>query len=263
MTDGQAGATPRRFGYLGDPVFALAVIAYFVNRWALKPLTGDPADFWHCYANDVLCVPFWLPPQLRLARALGLRKHDLPPTITEIVVMVVVWSWLFELAVPSPALRGLFPICVADELDVVAYAIGGLAAGMLWRSGRDPVDPSAPGVTRRQLRRIAAGIVLATTVTAMLALSWVPEEQLLRGRQLRERWQQALAHYMALTAAQGLALGVLIAAAWLVRSSLRPEPWPHLAGWPLLRTLAPPALCATVGIGVLFLQNTTLTSNSH
>lgn len=292
MAEIQTGTTPRRFGYLRDPLFLLSVVAFFVIR-VMKQMTGDPADFWHCYANDLLCVPIWMPVQLAIFRTNG-RKHDDPPTIPEITLMVVLWSWMFEVVMPSPILRDLLLHPVSDPLDAVAYAIGGLAAGLIWRSGWDPVDPSAPGVTWRQLQRIAMWIVLLTTVTTVFVLSYIPEWAMEWREQQRQLGLSAMSDFadpgmdrravegrgqsmlnrlewgtvcdvrwVLWSAVQGLLLGVLTATAWLVRSSLRPRPWPHLANWPLLRTLTPPALCAGLGIGLLELLHTSLLCSSQ
>ncbi|HLQ38108.1 MAG TPA: hypothetical protein VK348_09920 [Planctomycetota bacterium] len=136
--------TPR-FRYWRDPVFITAVLLYFVNRWLLKPLTGNSADFFHCYLNDVICIPFWLPPVLALHRLLRLRRHDAPPTFGEILLHLGIWSWLFEIL--GPGLHALFPYAVGDPWDIVAYAAGAGIAALLWRSGFHPGEDL---VERRQ-----------------------------------------------------------------------------------------------------------------
>jgi len=132
------GNLPRRFRYWRDPVFVVVVLLYWVNRWVLKPMTGDPNDFFHCYWNDVLCIPLWLPLVLALHRLLGLRRHDRPPTIGEILLHLGIWSWFFEVLAPSEP--WLFPRTIGDPLDIVAYAIGAGIAALLWRSRFYPGD---------------------------------------------------------------------------------------------------------------------------
>src|SRR5687768_1767088 len=93
-----AGAGVGRFRYLRDPVFLAAVTLYLCNRWLLKPLTAGEeagsagARFVHGYFADLLCVPFLLPPVLRLHRLLGLRRHDGAPTFQELLLHVAIWS---------------------------------------------------------------------------------------------------------------------------------------------------------------------------
>jgi len=60
-------------------VFLLAFGLYFVNKWVFKPLTLSHPGFFHCYFNDLICIPFWLPPILFIHRKLGIRDHDGPP----------------------------------------------------------------------------------------------------------------------------------------------------------------------------------------
>jgi hypothetical protein len=168
-----AAARPR-FRYLRDPVFLGSVAIYLLNRFVLRPATGNPADFFHCQLNDVLCIPFWLPPSLWLARGLRLRQHDEPPTVGELMLFLLLWSWLFEVLVQAKPLRVLFPNSVGDAWDIVAYAGGAVLAGLLWRSRRGP-RTRAPGSRPGQHATIAIAIVLAAiaaSVTAMSQNAW-------------------------------------------------------------------------------------------
>jgi hypothetical protein len=161
----------RRFRYLRDPVFLTAVALYLLNRFAIKPYTGNTNDFFHCWLNDLVCIPFWLPLILRLRRALGLREHDAPPTVNELVALCALWSLVFEFVVPATALRTLFPNAVGDPVDVFMYVSGALLAGLLWRSGEAP--PATPSIATSsslsQHLAIALGITGATTVGTMCA----------------------------------------------------------------------------------------------
>jgi hypothetical protein len=63
---------------------------------------------------------------LWLQRKLGLRRHDLPPTIGEIVCHLLLWSVLFEVIGP----RVLH--VTGDPLDVLVYFVGGAFAALWW-----------------------------------------------------------------------------------------------------------------------------------
>jgi len=117
----------RRFLYCRDPLFLIGCAAYALNRWVLKPhLTSR---FLHNYFNDLWLIPCALPPILWLHRRLGLRADDNYPRVTEIALHFVFWSVLFEYIGPK-----FMPHTVGDPLDVVAYAVGAIVAGIWWRS---------------------------------------------------------------------------------------------------------------------------------
>lgn len=163
-----------RFRYLRDPVFLVAVALYLLNRFVVRPATGDPGDFFHCYLNDVLCLPFWMPPLLWICRGLGLRRHDAPPTVGELLFYVLLWSLWFEGIAPASPIRAWFPETVGDPWDVVAYAAGGLIGGLLWRSGR-AVESAVPASRPRLHAALAIGIVItavAMTVAALEPRAW-------------------------------------------------------------------------------------------
>jgi hypothetical protein len=120
-----SGAVVRPFGYLRDPLCLVSCVLYAVNRWLLKPRVHSP--FLHDHFNDLLLMPCALPVLLLLQRWLKLRQHDLPPTPGEIALYLVVWSILFEVIGPHIMRRA-----VGDPWDVVAYAVGGVLAGIWW-----------------------------------------------------------------------------------------------------------------------------------
>ena len=117
----------KRFGYWRDPLFLVGCALYVLNRWAIKPHVHSP--FLHGQFNDLLLIPCALPLVLWLQRHLGLRKHDAPPTVSEIVFHLVAWSLLMEVAGPH-----LMHV-TGDPLDVLAYAVGGALAGVWWHVG--------------------------------------------------------------------------------------------------------------------------------
>jgi hypothetical protein len=123
--------TERQFRYFTDPLCFATIVFYAANRWLFKPwdLSGE---FGRCYLNDVLCLPMLLPMILCVQRRLGVRRHDAPPRLWEVVQHCLVFSVVFELILPS------YPQwfrSTADPLDVVAYLAGGVGA-WLWWSGR-------------------------------------------------------------------------------------------------------------------------------
>jgi ubiquinone/menaquinone biosynthesis C-methylase UbiE len=115
----------KAFRYWFDPVCLSACLLYAVNRWLIEPVCKWP--FLHEHFNDLLLIPAALPLVLGLQRWLGLRNHDLPPMPSEIFRHLVIWSLVSELLGPL-----IFPWAVGDILDVFAYALGGLAAGVWW-----------------------------------------------------------------------------------------------------------------------------------
>ncbi|HEU4418411.1 MAG TPA: hypothetical protein VFT55_05700 [Planctomycetota bacterium] len=162
---------PRRFRYLRDPLFLTAVALYAVNRFAIKPCTS-PGGFFHCWFNDLICVPFWLPPILGTMRALALRDHDAPPSQAEIALLVAAWSLVFEAIVPrTPLLHSTFPHAVGDPLDVFFYVVGALIAGVVWRSGSAPLSAGSGRSDPRQHVRWALAIVVATQISTVAVLA--------------------------------------------------------------------------------------------
>jgi len=119
-----------RFRYLRDPLFLASVAVYFVNRLILKEIweTG----FVHEHLNDLFCIPFWVPIMLRIERLLRLRRDDGPPEPTEVIVPLLLWSWLFEIALPNTELLGSY--CTADYRDVLYYSAGAFGAAIFWHA---------------------------------------------------------------------------------------------------------------------------------
>ena len=117
-----------RFGYLRDPLFLGCVAAYFVNRWLVRPHVAG--RFFHDHFNDFICIAFWTPPLVWVARRVGLRAHDGRPRGIELLMPLVAWSAAFEVWLPATTL--FRRRTTADPWDVVWYAAGALAASVFW-----------------------------------------------------------------------------------------------------------------------------------
>ena len=129
------------FRYLRDPLFLTCVLGYFVNRLVLKRIWAD--GFVHEHINDLICLPFWVPVMLWAERRVGLRRHDGPPEAVELIVPLVVWSWVFEIVLPRTELFGRY--CVADHRDVLYYAAGAFGAAVFWRYWYGGGTSAVPG----------------------------------------------------------------------------------------------------------------------
>jgi len=118
-----------RFRYFLDPLFFLGGAAYAINRWLLKPHWH--AGFFHSYFNDLWLIPCALPLVLCLHRQLGLRKHDQPPLVSEILGHLFCWALIFEWLGPK-----IVRHTTADPWDVLAYMAGALVAAVWWQRNR-------------------------------------------------------------------------------------------------------------------------------
>src|ERR1700746_840251 len=117
-----------RFRYLCDPLFLLCLATYFVNRFVFKAIWKD--GFVHEHLNDLICIPFWVPIMVFAQRKLGLRHNDDSPRPGEVVIPLVVWSWVFEILLPTTGILG--ERCVGDYVDILYYSLGALLAGTFW-----------------------------------------------------------------------------------------------------------------------------------
>ncbi len=116
------------FRYLRDPLFLACVAAYFVNRWLIKPqVTGG---FFHTSFNDLICIPFWVTPLVWITRRTGLRNHDRRPGGVELLMPLIVWSFVFEVWLPQTA--AFRAVSTADPFDIFWYTCGALAASLFW-----------------------------------------------------------------------------------------------------------------------------------
>jgi hypothetical protein len=117
------------FRYLGDPLFLFCVGLYFVNRFIFKKIWLS--GFAHEHLNDLICIPFWVPIMLFVQRRLGLRDGDDSPRPSEIIIPLIMWSWIFEVILPNT--EWFRDYCVADYLDILSYTVGALGAAIIWR----------------------------------------------------------------------------------------------------------------------------------
>src|ERR1043166_4785951 len=118
-----------RFRYLRDPLFLFCVALYFLNRWVFKPHSS--AVFLNSYRDDVICIPFWVPIMLFVMKVLRLRKSDESPTAFEILIPLILWSWIFEAYLPYTSL--FKHLATSDYRDVLAYTVGACGAALIWR----------------------------------------------------------------------------------------------------------------------------------
>ena len=116
------------FRYLRDPLFLACVAAYFINRWAIKPHVAG--GFLHDHFNDLICIPFWVTPLVWLARKLKLRTHDRRPEGIELLLPLVIWSFIFEVWLPQTTT--FRDHSIADPDDIFWYVCGALLATLFW-----------------------------------------------------------------------------------------------------------------------------------
>ena len=116
-----------RFRYILDPVFLASLAIYWINRLILKP--HFQFRFLHDHLNDLLCVAVWVPIVLLIQRKLKLRDHDDPPAAMEILIPLLIWSWIFEVALPMNTLGRSW--CTPDPSDIAWYIVGALGAGIV------------------------------------------------------------------------------------------------------------------------------------
>lgn len=119
----------QKFRYFTDPVCIACLIIYPINRWYLKP-HHIGGWFTHGYLNDVMCLPLFLPMILYAQRLVGLRPSDAFPKWWEILQHWAIFSIVFELILPT--MPQLYKH-THDPWNVVAYLIGGIIAGLIWR----------------------------------------------------------------------------------------------------------------------------------
>jgi hypothetical protein len=118
------------FRYAADPICLGSIIIYGLNRWLLKP-QGIGGAFTQGYLNDLLCLPLFLPIILGVQRLLRIRRHDGVPRMWEMLQHWIIFSVLFEIVLPR---YPQYFRTTADEIDVVAYLIGGLIAWAWWQT---------------------------------------------------------------------------------------------------------------------------------
>lgn len=94
----------------------------------------------HNHFNDLICIPFWTPLMVWVARGLGLRTHDRRPEGFELLIPLAIWTFVFEVWLPQTELfRGR---AVGDFRDVLWYTVGTFAASLFWDWWYQPSRPA-------------------------------------------------------------------------------------------------------------------------
>jgi hypothetical protein len=101
-----------RFRYLLDPLFLFCLVTYFVNRFVFKAIWKG--GFVHDHLNDLICIPFWVPIMLFAQKMARLRPTDDRPHAGEIVIPLILWSWIFEILLPA---AGWCPPRAGSEIE--------------------------------------------------------------------------------------------------------------------------------------------------
>jgi hypothetical protein len=118
------------FGYWHDPVFAISLAIYAINRLLIKPHLREYSWFFHGHLNDTLTVPVALPLYLFAYRWIGFRPDDEPPRWWEVALHVAVWNVFFEWFGPVVMHQGVY-----DPQDFACITFGGIMAWILWHYG--------------------------------------------------------------------------------------------------------------------------------
>ena len=115
------GIVVSRFRYAAEPLCVTSIALYLVSKVLVLP---DWVIWWF---SDLLFLPAAIPVYLWIERRSGFRNSDFPPTWSELFKIFLIWSFAAEVVAPF-----LFKQCTGDPLDVVAYAFGGIIAGLSW-----------------------------------------------------------------------------------------------------------------------------------
>ncbi|HEX4343858.1 MAG TPA: hypothetical protein VH255_10725, partial [Verrucomicrobiae bacterium] len=94
-------------------------------RWCVRPHTHNL--FLRGQFDDLLLIPCALPLILQIQQWVRLRKQETVPEWGEIFFHLLVWSILFEVIGPH------IMKTTGDPLDVAAYVVGGILAGLWWQ----------------------------------------------------------------------------------------------------------------------------------
>lgn len=106
-------------------LFFVALSAYGLNRWDLKPLHPENG-FLQNYFNDLFLMPCAFPAWCWMCESLGLRGRSRKVRWLEIALLLGFWSLLFEVLGPKILHHG-----VADFRDVIAYTAGAILTGLI------------------------------------------------------------------------------------------------------------------------------------
>lgn len=136
-----------RFGYLHDRLFGFSLAAYALNRLVILPHFGIYVRshfpwawaFLHGHFDDLLLIPAALPVVLWLQNNTGLRPHDRPPSWSEMLGHLAVWSVMAKVVGPF-----WLHIGVADPWDLLCFTGGGVAAMLWWHRTATRASSPAP-----------------------------------------------------------------------------------------------------------------------
>jgi len=115
----------KRYWFWRDELWWSCCSLYGLNRWFIKPHTHNL--FLRGQFNDLLLIPCALPLILQIQQWVRLRKQNTAPEFGEIFFHLAIWSVLFEVIGPH------IMKTIGDPLDVVAYVVGGILAGLWWQ----------------------------------------------------------------------------------------------------------------------------------
>ena len=115
-----------QFRYFMDIHFLFCITLYFLNKMIFVKVFNQNT-FMTGYLNDSLLVGCCLPPLIFVIKTLGFRNEYDAPRGEEILIVVLVWSLIFEVIAPF-----YLNIGVSDLYDVLAYMIGGSISWCIW-----------------------------------------------------------------------------------------------------------------------------------
>ncbi len=124
-----------KFSYLSEPIFIVSLSAYALNQLLIILNFPFLNAFQLYYFNDLLLIPCCLPLLIFVIHKLDYRD-SIPPTLIEVVIVLIIWSIFFEFIGPYYLHQG-----TGDILDIVVYWGGGTIAWFLW-NGRNVLSLS-------------------------------------------------------------------------------------------------------------------------
>lgn len=112
---------------MSDPLFVSSIMIYSINKTCpvYSPLWNS--SLIPFYLNDLLLIPVMAPLLLYFLIIINFRKGDIIPSGKEIVVLLVVWSIMFEFVGPYALEKG-----TADVIDIISYSLGGFMSWVFW-----------------------------------------------------------------------------------------------------------------------------------
>jgi hypothetical protein len=68
---------------------------------------------------------------LFIMKRIHLRTDDLPPQVYEIVIPLIIWSWVFESFLPH--VEFFRKLATSDYVDIFCYTLGAFFASIFWK----------------------------------------------------------------------------------------------------------------------------------